>query len=103
MADNQRLRVGHAHVFAGKANQPPHDIERVFTCLQHARQPVEAGVGVGATQGFMQGRDQVVMLLAALVVEQGAVLKRAFDGCGGDDALAGRRLAQQHRLPVPGR
>ena len=35
-------------------------------------QPVEGGVGVGVADGFVEGGDEVVMLLAGLVVEEGA-------------------------------
>src|SRR6185437_92491 len=50
---------------------------------------VEARVWVGAAQRFMQGRDQVVVFFARFVIEQRAVLQRAFDGRSGDDSLAG--------------
>ncbi len=49
-ADEQRLRIGHADVFAGEADQAAHDVERVFARFEHAREPVERGVGVGAAQ-----------------------------------------------------
>ncbi len=53
---------------------------RVFAGLQHAAQPVERGVGVGVADGFVQRGDEVVVLLALLVVEQDALL----EGLGGD-------------------
>ena len=39
--------------------------------VQHARQPVERGVRVGAADRLMQGGDEVVVLLAVLVVGAG--------------------------------
>ncbi len=47
---------------------------------EHAAEPVERGVGVGVADGFVQGGDDVVVLLAVLVVEQDAALQ----GFGGD-------------------
>ena len=80
-ADDERLRIGHAHVLAGETDEPPHDVERVLARLQHAPQPVESGVGIGAAQRLMQRRDQVVVFLARLVVEQRAMLQRVLHAC----------------------
>ena len=44
--DEQRLRVGHADVLAGEDDHPAGDEAGVLAGLEHARQPVHAGVGV---------------------------------------------------------
>ena len=71
---------GEADVFDGHADDAASDVHGVFAGLQHAAQPVERGVGVGVADGFVQGGDDVVVLLALLVVEQDA----ALEGFGGD-------------------
>ena len=43
-------------------------VARVDAAVEHARQPVQRGVGVGAAHRLVQRRDGVVELLAALVV-----------------------------------
>ena len=73
------FRRGKADVFDGHADEAPGDIERVFAGLEHAAQPVKRGVGVGVADGFVQGGDEIVVLLALLVVEEDALLE-GFDG-----------------------
>src|SRR5579859_1971826 len=82
--DKQRLGICHANIFGSKTNQAAHDIERVFSRFDHTTKPVEAGVRVGAAQGFMQRRNGVKVLVAALVVEEGAMLHDLFDQGHGD-------------------
>ena len=45
---DQRHRVGHADVLGGQDHEPAGDEAGVLPRLEHAGQPVEAGVGVGA-------------------------------------------------------
>ena len=70
--DLERARIGVADVLGGEADQAPRDVERILAGLEHAREPVDAGVGVAVPDRFVQRRDDVVVLLAGLVVEQGA-------------------------------
>ncbi len=70
--DLQGLGIGHPDILAGKAHQPPGDVQRILAAVQHPREPVDRRVGVAVAHGFMEGGDEVVMLLAVLVVEQGA-------------------------------
>jgi hypothetical protein len=58
----------HAHQAAG-------DEQRVLAALQHPRQPVERRVRIAAAHRLMQRRDQVVVLLAVLVVGRPALLQ----------------------------
>ena len=51
---DQRLRVGEAHVLGGEAHQPARDVERVLAGLEHAREPVEPGVGVRVADRLVQ-------------------------------------------------
>ena len=67
---HQGLRVGHAHVLGGEADQAPRDVERVLARLQHARQPVQARVRVGVADRLVERADDVVVLLAGPVVQE---------------------------------
>ena len=69
--DFQRVRIGKAHVLAGKAGQSSRDIERILPCLQHPRQPVDCRVRVGIAHGFVQRGDQIIMLLAVFIIKKG--------------------------------
>ncbi|EAU61880.1 hypothetical protein STIAU_6310, partial [Stigmatella aurantiaca DW4/3-1] len=52
----------------------------VLARLQHAGHPVERGIHVRAPHGFDEGADDVVVLLAPLVVEQRLLLQRLLRG-----------------------
>lgn len=54
--------MSRTHVLAGEADQPASHVERILAALQHAAQPVEGRVLVGAPHGLVQRRDAVVML-----------------------------------------
>src|ERR1017187_8399659 len=87
-AEVERLGRGQADVFDRHAHDAAGDVHGIFAGLEHAAEPVERGVGVGVADGFVQGGDDVVVLLALLVVEQDA----ALEGFGGDlpgDAMTG--------------
>ena len=75
----QRLRIGEPDVFGGEADQPARHVHRVLAGLEHPRQPVERGVRIGVAQRLVQRRDDVEVLFAALVVEQGTLLEQLRD------------------------
>ena len=85
----QRLRVGKAHVLRGKARHAAGDVDGVLARFQHPCQPIDGGVGVGVAHGLVERRDEVVVLLARLVVEEGLLRGTLLDGlvCHGDGAL----------------
>ena len=76
----QRLRVGKTHVLRGEAGHAAGDVDGVFARFEHARQPIDGGVGVGIAHGLVQCRNEVVVLLARLVVEKGLSRRALFDG-----------------------
>ena len=45
VGDDERERIGHPDVFGREDHEPARDETRVFSGFEHARQPVEAGVG----------------------------------------------------------
>ena len=65
--DAQRTRVGVADVLARHAHHAPGDVEGVAAAVEHAREPVQGRVRVGAAHGLVQRRDLVVEQVAALV------------------------------------
>jgi hypothetical protein len=93
--DRERLWIGVADIFRGEPHQSSRDVERIFASLEHARQPVDRGIGIAVAHGLVQRGNQVVVLLSSLVVEKGTVLcdignERGIDvascgrGCGGE-------------------
>ncbi len=77
IADDQSLRIGKPDVLDRHAHQPPSEIERILTGIEHAAEIVERRIRVGAAHGLVQGRDQVVVAVLALVVDGGAALDDA--------------------------
>ena len=94
VGEQQRVRVGEADVLAREADAAARDVERVLAALEHAREPVDRGVGVGVAHRLVQRRDDVVVLLAVLVVHQ----RLAADALGED--LVGDRPDAVHRPRV---
>jgi hypothetical protein len=77
--DLQRLRLGVADVLGGEDDHAARDEERVLARLEHAHHPVDRGVGVAAAQAFDERGDDVVVLLARLVVAERALLGGLLD------------------------
>ncbi len=70
----QRLRIGEPDVLDRHAHQTAREEQRVLAGREHAGEPVQRGVGIGAAHRFVQGRDQVVVPVAGAVVDGGAAL-----------------------------
>src|SRR5699024_8371339 len=83
--DGQRLRVGHADVLGRGDDDAAGDEPRVLTGDDHPRQIVQGRVDVGAADGFDEGRDDVVVLVAVPVVAQHGFAARLGAGLGGDE------------------
>ena len=66
----QRLRICHTHVLAGKADQPPGDIQRFLPAVQHPAQPVYRRIRIAVPHGLVERRYEIVMFLSVFVVEQ---------------------------------
>ena len=105
---DERLRVGVADVLGGEHDHPAHDEARILAALEHHRQVVQRGVGVGAARGLDPGRDRVVVAVGLAVVEQRPALERVL-GVGERDRLAvagrlaGELEAVQRRAGVAAR
>jgi len=77
--DDEGHRVGVADVFAGEDHHAAQDEQRVFAGVDHAKAPVQGCVGIAAAHRLDKGADDVVVLLAVLVVEEHAALHGHLD------------------------
>ena len=64
VAHQQRLGIGEADILDGDADQAAGDEERILAALQHAGEPVERRIGIGAAHRLVPGGDEIVVLLA---------------------------------------
>ena len=90
IGQKERVGVGESHVLGGADDQPSGDELGVFASFNHACHPIEGGIGVASANALDEGRDDVVVHLAILVVGQG-ILLQAVDHhvvCDFDIALA---------------
>ena len=86
--DEERPGVGDPDVLGGVHDQPPRDVAGVLAALEHRREVVERRVGIGAADRLDERRDEVVVRVAGLVVDDGPA-------CG----LRPRRAARRAALP----
>jgi hypothetical protein len=77
--DDQRLGVGQADVFGGVHDQAPGDVAGILPSFQHGREVVERRVGVRAADRLDEGGNEVVVGIAALVVDDLAAAGRVLD------------------------
>ncbi len=82
--DQERLRVGVAHVFGRADDDSSGDEARFLAGLEHLGEPVDGGVGIGATHALDEGGDGVVMVVAGAVVYDGFALDRFLRYLKGD-------------------
>ena len=103
---HHRLRVGKADVLDRHPHQPPRDVEPVLAAVEHAREPVERRIRVGAAHRLVQRADQVVVPVARLVVERRPPLHQLRQRLAADRGRAGRDRAEdllrhvERRAPV---
>ena len=87
----ERVRVGIADVFAGDAQHPPRDNQRVGAAVHHAREPVHGAVRIGAAQGFVEGGKEFVEPVALFVQRFRLVGERLREGVFVACALAAQQ------------
>ena len=63
---HQRERIGHADVLAGEDHETAGDEAGVLAGLEHAGQPVQAGIGIGTPDALDEGGHHVVVIVAAV-------------------------------------
>ena len=67
----ERAAVRHSYIFTGETDQPPGNIQRIFPSFQHPHHPVQSSVRVTVSHGFVKSRDQIIMLLAVFIIQEG--------------------------------
>ena len=92
----QGTRIGKSHILARKTHDAPRDVQGIFTRFQHAREPVNRSVGIGISHRLVERRNQIVMLLALLVVEQRLLLQALLHRFARDTDRTILHIAVQH-------
>src|SRR5437016_14127797 len=85
-ADGGRAGFRETDVFAGHADNATREIQRIIAGLEHTREPVESGVGIGIANGFVQCGNEVEVLLAGFVIAKEFPLQHVFEKFRGDEA-----------------
>ncbi len=105
----QRARVGQTDVLRRHAYEAARHVARVYTAVEHAHEPIQRRVGVGAAHALVQRADGVVELFAALVVAAHALaqhLEQPGVGDGGELLARGghgqgfQRIQQAARVAI---
>ena len=68
--DDERLRVGEADVLGGEHDHAPGDEAWILAALEHRREVVDGCIGIRAAHRLDEGRDEVVVRVAAFVVDE---------------------------------
>ena len=71
--DGHRHGIGQPHVLACRAQDSPAGTDQI-PCLQQSRQIMQRRIGIGATHGLHQRRQNIKMRIAFPVVAHGALL-----------------------------
>ena len=58
--------VGQADVLGGQDHEPAGDEAGVLACLDHASQPIQAGIRIRASDRLDEGGDDVVVIVLAV-------------------------------------
>ena len=90
LGNKKGLGIGVADVLGGRDHDAARDELGVLARVEHAREPVERGVGVAAAHRLDEGADYVVVHVAGLVVAQPMARVGLEDVLGGDgDGVVG--------------
>ena len=71
----ERIRIRQPHILACTDHHSPGDELRIFAALYHTRHPVECRIRVTASNTLDEGRDDVIMHLALLIISQRILLQ----------------------------
>lgn len=78
MRHQKRLRVGVANVLRGMNHNATGDKLRILPCIDHARKPVDRGIGVATAHGLDERTDDVVVHVAVFVIRKAATRVAIF-------------------------
>lgn len=67
-ADFEGSAICHADIFAGEAGDSAGDVEWIFTCFEHTGKPIDGGLHIAITHGFVKGGDDIIVFLAVFIV-----------------------------------
>ena len=70
MCHQKRLRVGVADVLRSMNHNATGDKLRILPCIDHARKPVDRGIGVATAHGLNERTDDVVVHVAVFVIRK---------------------------------
>src|SRR3546814_11399309 len=65
-----------ADILARKTGESPQDVERLLARDEHPREPIERRLRVRPAQRLMERRDQIVMAVAALVIDRHPAMEK---------------------------
>ena len=68
IGQQQGVGVGVAHILAGKYNHPSGNKFDILATFNHAGQPINGAIRITAPHAFYKSADNVIVLLALLVV-----------------------------------
>ena len=97
IGQQQRVGIGQTDVLRGTDDQSAGYELRVLPTLYHASHPVESSIRVASANALDEGRDDVVVHLAILVVSQRILLQTLLHKLVADDHLA-VHLRLHHQL-----
>ena len=72
MCHQKRLRVGVADVLRSMNHNATGDKLRILPCIDHAREPIDRGIGVATAHGLDERTDNVVVHVAVFVIRKAA-------------------------------
>ena len=95
----QGVGIRQADILGGEDAEPPGDEEGILAAVQHARHPVNRRIGIGPAHALDKGGNDVVMHLAALVIDGHILLQALRDrAVVNDDGIALAQLGIDHDL-----
>ena len=66
ISHHERIRIGHTDVFAGQDHETTSNEPGVLAGFEHSGQPIETGIGVGASNRLNERRDDVVVIITPI-------------------------------------
>ena len=94
----QRFRIGVADIFTGHAHQPPGEVERIGTAVNHAREPIQGAIHGGAPYRFVQSGNLIIKGVAALIETPRAVFEEILHCSQREGPLGGIRKEIESHL-----
>ena len=91
MRHQKRLRVGVANILRSVNHNAASDKLRILPSIDHAREPIDRGIGVAAAHGLDERTDDVVVHVAVFVIRKAATRVGNLHVIHGDGIALPRR------------